>query len=82
VILVFVYLMLGIVLLYFSRNLSVRYNKWTTALRTRFPRLSPPPTPGMTELNIKIMTWLIRLVDVYVALSAGFLLFTIWKAVP
>jgi glycopeptide antibiotics resistance protein len=81
-VIVFVYLTLGIFLIYFAQNISVRYNKWTTALRIRFSRLSPPPTPRMTDLNIKIMTWLIRLVGAYVLVSAAFLIYMIWKTVP
>jgi hypothetical protein len=36
----------------------------------------------MTDLNIKIMTWLIRLVGAYVLVSAAFLIYMIWKTVP
>jgi hypothetical protein len=43
-----------------ARRLSERYNAWTTRLRGRNARLSPPPTPRMLEANTRIMTWIIR----------------------
>ena len=51
-----------------SRPLSVRYNGWTTRLRSRYARISPPPPPRMLEVNTRIMTWIIRLAAAWFAL--------------
>jgi hypothetical protein len=51
----------GAILFYWSGQLSVRYNAWTTSFRERHPHINPPPTPQMRESNTKIMTWLFRL---------------------
>jgi hypothetical protein len=59
---------LGIALLYWARELSVRYNAWTTSFRERHPHINPPPTPEWREKNTKIMTWIIRFFGASLAL--------------
>jgi hypothetical protein len=59
---------IGAGLFYWSRELSVRYNAWTTAFRERHPNINPPPTPEWRERNTKIMTWIIRLFGAFLAL--------------
>ena len=71
---------LGMSVIYWSNNLSLRYNAWTTGLRERHPRINPPPTPRMRTLNTKIMTWLFRFVGAYIILASMFLLSIVWKA--
>ncbi len=72
-------ILFGIALIYFSSDLSVRYNAWTTAFRERHSRINPPPTDRMRALNTKIMTWLFRLLGAYVFLYSLVLLLGIWK---
>jgi hypothetical protein len=52
--------LLGLVLIWWAKPLSVRYNTWTTRLRERHPSFNPPPTPEWRERNTKIMTGLFR----------------------
>ncbi len=59
---------LGAALLYWARELSVRYNAWTTSFRERHPHINPPPTPEWREKNTKIMTWIFRLFGTFLAL--------------
>ena len=61
--------LLGLAVFYLSKLLSRKYNAWTTRLRARFPKLNPPPTPQMAEVNYKIMLNLFRICGV--ALFAG-----------
>jgi hypothetical protein len=53
--------LLGLVLIWWAKPLSVRYNTWTTRLRERHPSFNPPPTPEWRERNTKIMTGLFRI---------------------
>jgi len=69
---------LGASLIVWSAPLSVRYNAWTTALRERHPHISPPPMPEMRQLNTKIMTWLFRIVGLFLLLSATFHFVSLW----
>jgi hypothetical protein len=46
----------------------MRYNAWTTSLRERYPRINPPPTPQMREMNTKIMKWLFRVVGAFLVM--------------
>lgn len=54
------YGIVGVVLLYWARPFSLRYNAWTTSFRQRHPGFNPPPTPEMRLLNTKIMTNIFR----------------------
>lgn len=54
------YLVLGLILLFCAKPFSLRYNAWTTALRTRHPNINPPPTPEARARNTRIMTVLFR----------------------
>jgi hypothetical protein len=51
--------LIGMAVVFRSRQLSERYNAWTTKVRQRNPRMNIPPTPEMLALNTKIMTGLI-----------------------
>jgi hypothetical protein len=53
--------LLGLMLIWWAKPLSVRYNTWTTRLRERHPNFNPPPTPEWRERNTKIMTVLFRI---------------------
>jgi len=61
-------LLAGAALIFYAKWLSRGYNAWTTRLRTRYSRINPPPTQEMRELNTKIMTWLFRILGVFVFL--------------
>lgn len=65
---------LGISVVYWAHKLSLKYNAWTTSFREKHPRINPPPTPRMRELNTKIMTWLFRLTGVFIILYSLFIL--------
>jgi hypothetical protein len=65
---------IGAVIFTNSRKLSLRYNAWTTDLRTRRTYINPPPTPKMRETNTRIMTWIIRLGSLWMVLLCLFLL--------
>jgi hypothetical protein len=67
----------GAAILFTARRLSLRYNAWTTAMRTRHPNINPPPTPKMRELNTKIMTWLIRFLGAWIFMLSVFELFLV-----
>jgi hypothetical protein len=69
---------LGASLIVWSFPMAVRYNAWTTALRERHPRINPPPTPQMRQLNTKIMTWLFRIVGLFLVLIATFRFVSLW----
>ena len=56
-----------------AKQLSARYNAWTTGFRERNPHINPPPTPEMRALNTRIMTRLFRIVGVFVALLSAFM---------
>lgn len=60
----------GLVVCIYARRLSLRYNAWTTALRTRRPDFNPPPTPKARERNTKIMIWLFRILGIWVFVLA------------
>lgn len=59
---------LGASLFFWSLQLSVRYNAWTTRVRERTPHTNPPPTLEMRALNTKIMKWLFRIVGAFLFL--------------
>ena len=59
---------LGTAVLYWARELSVRYNRWTTRFRERNPHINLPPTPEWREKNTKIMTWMFRVFGTFLAL--------------
>jgi hypothetical protein len=59
---------IGAAVLYWSRELAVRYNDWTTGFRGRHPNFNPAPTPTARKLNEEIMTWLFRVLGAFVAL--------------
>jgi hypothetical protein len=58
-------LALGLIQLGFAKPLSIRYNTWTTALRTRHPNFNPPPTPEWRARNTRIMTVLFRVIGAF-----------------
>jgi hypothetical protein len=62
------WIVLGAVLVYWSERFSMRYNAWTTSLRERYPRINPPPTPQIREMNTKIMKWLFRVVGAFLVM--------------
>jgi hypothetical protein len=67
-------IVLSIVVIFCSKQLSMRYNAWTTSFRERNPHINPPPTPEMRALNTKIMTRLFRILGVFLFLLAGLML--------
>jgi hypothetical protein len=69
-------IVLGATLVYWSGQLSIRYNAWTTGLCERYPRINPPPTPEMRQMNTKIMTWLFRVAGAFLAVFSFFALFS------
>jgi hypothetical protein len=70
----------GAAMLVWSREMSERYNAWTTGLRTRHSNvLSPPPTAQQRETNTRIMTWIIRVFGVEVSLAAIWALIKFWN---
>ncbi|HEY4708696.1 MAG TPA: hypothetical protein VIH46_00855 [Candidatus Acidoferrales bacterium] len=69
-------IVLGAALIVWSAQLSKRYNAWTTGLRERYPRISPPPTPEMRQMNTKIMTWLFRVAGAFFVVFSFFRLFS------
>ena len=70
---------LGVVLLYWSGELSLRYNAWTTRSRERYPHINPSPTPQSRELNTKIMTWLFRFLGACILLASILMLSGVWR---
>jgi|GEM_PF-2781001 hypothetical protein len=66
--------LLGALMVYRAKKLSIAYNAWTTGVRERNPHINPPPTPEAREKNTLIMTWLFRLVGLFVALFSILLL--------
>jgi len=58
---------LGVAILYWASELSLRYNAWTTKFRERNPHINPPPTPEWREKNTRIMTWMFRLLGAFLA---------------
>jgi hypothetical protein len=66
---------LGIVLAFWARPLSVRYNAWTTRLRERNPNFNSPPTPEWRARNTRIMTVMFRVTGLFfIVLSIMYLL--------
>ncbi len=57
-----------LLLIYFARPLSRRYNAWTTSLRERHPDFNPPPTPEWRARNTKIMTVVFRVAGLFLIL--------------
>jgi hypothetical protein len=72
-------IILGAALVYWSAEFSVRYNTWTTRFREKHPRINPPPTPQMRDLNTRIMTWLLRLVGACFVLLSVLVLIKDWR---
>jgi hypothetical protein len=68
-------IVLGAALVCWSEH-SIRYNAWTTGLRERYPRISPPPTPEMRQMNTKIMTWLFRVAGAFFVVFSFIALFS------
>ena len=54
---------------------SRRYNAWTTALRTKYPRINPPPSEQARRLNETTMTWMFRILAAFLAWMAFWALF-------
>jgi hypothetical protein len=67
--------LIGVCLVYWSKDLSENYNAWTTRLRSKSPYLSPPPTPQMAQLNFRIMLNLFRIC------GAALIATAVWAAV-
>jgi len=65
---------LSIVVISCSKQLSLRYNALTTSFRERNPHINPPPTPEMRALNTKIMAKLFLIVGVFLFLLSGLML--------
>ncbi len=59
---------IGMAVLYWSPELSERYNALTTRLRERYPQVNPPPTPAWRKRNTKIMTWIFRFAGAFLLL--------------
>ena len=70
--------LIGLALVYWAQQLSIRYNGWTTRLRQEHPRIDPPPTPEMRALNTKIMTWIFRVLGVCLLLLSVVAFFGAW----
>ena len=65
------YTVIGLVLIFLSTPLSVRYNAWTTGLRERHPNINPPPTPERRARNSKIMAVMFRVAGVFLVLISN-----------
>lgn len=63
----------GVALFYSSKRLSKSYNAWTTQLRTRFPRISPPPTPEKAQSNYWTIVFLFRIVGTFLFFASFWL---------
>jgi hypothetical protein len=72
----------GFAMLFWSRDISSRYNAWTARFREKHPGLNPPPTPQMRALNEGIMTWIFRFVGALLVAQAFVLLLEIRKFYP
>jgi len=66
--------LVGCALFYWSKPISRQYNAWTTALRTKLPRLNKPPSARNAELNYEIMNYLIRCCGGGLIIGGGFAL--------
>lgn len=62
------YALIGLVLIYWAKPLSIRYNAWTTGLRARHPNFNPPPTSEWRARNTQIMTAIFRVCGVFLFL--------------
>jgi hypothetical protein len=60
----------GAALCYWSAQLSLFYNAWTTRLRERHPYINPPPTDDARNSNTRIMKWLFRILGAFLLLLA------------
>jgi hypothetical protein len=67
-------MVLSIIVISCSKQLSLRYNAWTTSFRERNPHINPPPTPEMRALNTRIMTRLFRILGIFTFLLSGLML--------
>jgi len=54
-----------------AKTLSLRYNAWTTEVRSRHPHINPPPTVAARARNTTIMTWLFRTLGLWMTLIAA-----------
>ena len=69
----------GAAMLVWSREISERYNGWTSRMRERHPRFIAPPTPREREINTRIITWIIRVFGVEISLLATWTLIKFWN---
>jgi hypothetical protein len=60
----------SLALIYWSRPLAIRYNRWTTKLRERSDLIPPPPSDRALTMNITIVAILIRIVAITLLLLA------------
>ena len=65
--------LLGVFLTLRAKQLSARYNAWTTSFREKNPHINPPPTPEMRALNTRIMATLFRIVGLFFMLLSAFM---------
>jgi len=72
----------GFAIMFWSRDLSVRCNTWTTRLREKYARVDAAPSPKMRALNVSIMTWVLRFVGAMLIAQAVVLIFAIRDLQP
>lgn len=77
-----IYGFVGVILVYYARPLSVRYNAWTTRFRERHPNFNAPPTPEWRARNTKIMTLYFRVAGLFLLLLSLFALLHLIGSVP
>ena len=70
---------LGLVLLYWSGELSLRYNAWTTRFRERYPHINPPAVQPSRQLNTTIVKWLFRFLGACILLASILMLSGVWR---
>ncbi len=62
------YGLVGLLLIYYARPLSIRHNAWTTSLRERHPNFNRAPTPDWRARNTKIMAVIFRVAGLFFVL--------------
>ena len=77
-----IYGFVGVLLVYYARPLSVRYNAWTTRLRERHSNFNPPPTAEWQTRNTKIMAVYFRVAGVFFLFLSLFTLLHLIGSVP